>query len=127
MKHYLDQTKSDYLVFGRDENEFHEQNFVQLIQLEKIEIESLANKTINLDKTGANENLKQKSKTDSSLVHIIIYKILYLPHYAKDVLQIVRENCFRLFITINNPDKFLKPLQTHIQSKNSSGNNTVVS
>ena len=25
-KHYLDKTKPDYLVFERDENEFHEQN-----------------------------------------------------------------------------------------------------
>ena len=52
LKHYLDQTKSDYLVFRRDENEFHEQNFVQLLQFKNIVIESLANKTIILEDAG---------------------------------------------------------------------------
>ena len=35
LKHYLDQTNSDCLGFARDENEFLEQIFVQLVQLEK--------------------------------------------------------------------------------------------
>ena len=45
--------KSDYLAFGRDSTEFHEQNFVPLLQLETIGIESLANKTEILDDEGA--------------------------------------------------------------------------
>ena len=55
LKHYLTQIirKSDYLVFGRGSTEFHEQNFIPLLQLEKIGIETLANKTVILDDAGA--------------------------------------------------------------------------
>ena len=35
---------------------------------------------------------------------------IYLAHYAKDVLPIVRENCFRLFLTIHNPDNFFETI-----------------
>ena len=42
LKHYLDQTKSDSLVFGRDENDFPD-NYKPLLQLEKIEIEKNGN------------------------------------------------------------------------------------
>ena len=35
LKYYLDQTKSTFIVFGRDETEFHSDNFVPLLQLEK--------------------------------------------------------------------------------------------
>ena len=62
LKHYLDQTESDYLVFGRDENEFHEQNVVEILQLEKTEIELLANKTIVLDDAGAYQKPSNKSR-----------------------------------------------------------------
>ena len=49
LKHYLTQSprdsfrKSNYVVFGRDEEEFPASNFVPLLQLEKIGIDSLAN------------------------------------------------------------------------------------
>ena len=32
--------------------------------------------------------------------------MMYLAHYAKFVLPIVRENCFKIFITINNQGNF---------------------
>ena len=53
LKYYLDQTKNDFIVFGRDETEFRQENYTPLFQLEKIEIESLANKTVILDDAGA--------------------------------------------------------------------------
>ena len=36
--------------------------------------------------------------------------VIYLAHYAKDVLPIVRENCFKNFITIDNPDNFFETI-----------------
>ena len=40
--------------------------------------------------------------------------MIYLAHYAKDVLPVVRENCFKIFITINNPDNsFETIIQTY--------------
>ena len=36
--------------------------------------------------------------------------MIYLARYAKDVLPIVRENCFKIFITINNPDNFFETM-----------------
>ena len=60
VKHYLDQTKSDNSFFGRDENEFHEQNFVHLLQFKKFDIESLANKTTIIDNAGAYENKRRR-------------------------------------------------------------------
>ena len=40
-------------------------------------------------------------------------QVIYLAHYAKDVLPVVRENCFKLFITINNPDTFETIVSTY--------------
>ena len=41
-------------------------------------------------------------------------QVISLAHYGKGVLPIVRENCFRIFITINNPDNFIKTkIQTY--------------
>ena len=37
-------------------------------------------------------------------------QVIYLAHYAKDVLPVVRENCFKIFITINNPDSFFETI-----------------
>ena len=36
--------------------------------------------------------------------------MIYLAHYAKDVLPTVRENCFKIFITNNNPDNFFETI-----------------
>ena len=71
LKHYLNQTKSDYIVFGRDVNEL-KNNYVEVMQLKKFEIESLANKTIILDEAGAYKNLKTKVEDFFGLVDIII-------------------------------------------------------
>ena len=68
LKHYLAQRPHDktrdssrtYVVFGRDEREFPSQNFVPLLQLEKVSIEQLANKTVILDDAGAYKSLRLK-------------------------------------------------------------------
>ena len=36
--------------------------------------------------------------------------VIYLAHYAKDVLPVVRKNCFRIYFTINNPDNFFESI-----------------
>ena len=112
LRHYLTQTlrKSDYLVFGRDESMFHEQNFVPLLQLEKIGIESLANKTVILDDAGAYKSLKTKIEDLFRFGRHHNIQVIYLALYAKDVLPIVRENCLKLYLTIINPDNFFKSI-----------------
>ena len=111
LKYYLDQTKSDFIVFGRDEAEFPGR-FVQLLQLENINIESLAGKTIILDDAGAYKQLKTKVEDLFRFGRHHNIQVIYLAHYAKDVLPVVRENCFKLYITINNPDTFFETMMS---------------
>ena len=110
LKHYLDQTETNFIVFGRDEREFHASNFVPLLKLENIDIESLANKTIILDDAGAFKQLRTKVEDLFRFGRHNNIQVIYLAHYAKDVLPIVRENCFKLYITINNPDSFFETI-----------------
>ena len=112
LKYYLDQTKSDFIVFGRDETEFRQENYIPLFQLEKIEIESLANKTVILDDAGAYKQLKTKVEDLFRFGRHHNIQVIYLAHYAKDVLPVVRENCFKLYITINNPDSFFETMMS---------------
>ena len=98
-------------MFARDSTEFHEDNFIPLQELEKIGIESLANKTVILDDACAYKSLKTKVEDLLRFGRHHNIQVIYLAHYAKDVLPIVRENCHteKIFITINNPNNFLKP------------------
>ena len=99
-----------YVVFGRDEREFPSQNFVPLLQLEKVSIESLTNKIVVLDDAGAYKSFNTKVEDLFRFgIHLGI-QVIYLAHYAKDVLPIVRENCFKIYLTINNPDNFLESI-----------------
>ena len=109
LKYYFDQTKTHFLVFGRDGNEFKD-NYIPLLQLEKIEIESLANRTIILDNAGAYKNLRTKVEDLFRFGRHHNIQVIYLAHYAKDVLPVVRENCFKIFITNNNPDNFFETI-----------------
>ena len=109
LKYYLDQTKTNFIVFGRDENEFKD-NYIPLLQLENIEIEKLANRTIILDDAGAFKQLRTKVEDLFRFGRHNNIQVIYLAHYAKDVLPIVRENCFKLYITINNPDSFFETI-----------------
>ena len=111
LKHYLAHTKkSNYIVFGRDEREFPSQNFVPLLQLEKVGIESLANKIVVLDDAGAYKSLKTKVEDLFRFGRHLGIQVIYLAHYAKDVLPVVRENCFKIYLTINNPDNFFESI-----------------
>ena len=84
-----------------------------MLQLEKLEIESLAIRTIFLDEAGAYKNPKTKVEDLFRFGRHHNIQVIYLAHYAKDVLPVVRENCFKIFITINNPDSFF---ETKIQT-----------
>ena len=118
LKHYLAQRSHDssrdssrsYLVFGRDEREFPSQNFVPLLQLEKVSIEQLANKTVILDDAGAYKSPKTKVEDLFRFGRHMGIQVIYLAHYAKDVLPIVRENCFKIYLTIDNPDNFFESI-----------------
>ena len=118
LKHYLAQRPHDksrdssrtYVVFGRDEREFPSQHFVPLLQLEKVSIEQLANKTVILDDAGAYKNLRLKVVDLFRFGRHMGIQVIYLAHYAKDVLPIVSENCHKLFLTYNNPDNFFESI-----------------
>ena len=81
-----------------------------MLQLEKIEIELLANKTVILDDAGAFKQLRAKVEDLFRFGRHHNIQVTYLAHYAKDVLPVVRENSFKLYITINNPDSFFKTI-----------------
>ena len=108
-KFYSDQTKTHFIVFGRDETEFPD-NYVPLLKIENINIESLANKTIILDNAGAFKQLRTKVEHLFRFGRHHNIQVVYLAHYAKDVLPIVRENCFKSFKTINTPDSFFESI-----------------
>ena len=118
LKHYLAQRPHDkscdssrsYLVFGRDEREFPSQTFVPLLQLEKVSIEQLANKIVVLYDAGAYKNLRLKVVDLFRFGRHLGIQVIYLAHNAQDVLPIVRENCFKIYLTINNPDNFFESI-----------------
>ena len=84
LKYYFDQTKTNFKVFGRYETEFKDK-YKPLLQLEKIEIESLANRTIILDDAGAYKNLRTKVEDLFRFGRHHNIQVIYLAHYAKDV------------------------------------------
>ena len=118
LKHYLAQQPHDksrdssrtYVVFGRDEREFPSQKFVPLLQLKKVSIEQLANKTVVLDDAGAYKSLKTKVEDLFQFGRHLGIQVIYFAHYAKNVLPIVWENCFKIYLTINNPDNFFESI-----------------
>ena len=62
LKHYLNETKANFIVFGRNSTEFHEQTFLNLLQLEIINMQDLENKAVRLDNAGAFKKLKTKEE-----------------------------------------------------------------
>ena len=89
---------------------FPASNFVLLLQLEKIGIESLANKTVILVDAGAYKSVKTKEEDLFRFGRHHNIQVRYLAHCAKVVLPMVRENCSKIFITINNPDNFFETI-----------------
>ena len=110
LEHYLAHTPRTYVVFGRDIREFPSQNFVPLLQLENVSIEQLANKIVILDDAGAYKSLKTKVEDLFRYGRHHQIQRIYLAHYAKDVLPILRENCHKIFLTINNPDNIFESI-----------------
>ena len=110
LKYFLSRSKRLFIVFGRDEEEFPASNFVLLLQLEKVGIDSLANKTVILDDAGAYKSLKTKVEDLFRFGRHHNIQVIYLAYYAKDILPIVRENCFKIFLTIKNPDNFFETI-----------------
>ena len=72
--------------------------------MENVSIEQLANTIVILDDAGAYKSLKTKVKDLFRFGRHHGIVVTYLAHNAKDVLPIVRENCHKKFLTINNPD-----------------------
>ena len=64
------------------------------------------NKTIILDDLGAFKNLKTIVEDLFRNGRHNNFQIIYLAHYTKDVLPIVRQNINKIYITINNCDSF---------------------
>ena len=93
LKHYLDRTKFDYIVFGHDAIEFHHNRYVELMQLEQIKIETPANKTIFLDDAGAHKNPKTKVEDIFRFGRYHNIQVKSLAQYAKDILPAKTENC----------------------------------
>ena len=81
-----------------------------MLQLENNEIEKLANRTTILDDAGAIKSLEQKWKTFFRFGRHHNIQVIYLAHYAKDILPVVRENCFKLYITKNIPYSFFETM-----------------
>ena len=67
-------------------------------------------KTVILDDAGAYKNLKTKVEDFFRFGRHYYIQVIYLAHYAENVLSIVRENCFKILITIINADNFLETI-----------------
>ena len=76
----------------------------------QINFEKINNKTIILDDLAAFKNLKTMVEDLFRNGRHNNLQIIYLAHYVKDVLPIVRENINRLYITINNSDTFFQSI-----------------
>ena len=78
--------------------------------MENVSIEQLANKIVILDDAGAYKSLKTKVEDLFRYGRHHQIQVIYLAHYEKDVLPIVREKCHKIFLTINNPDNFFESI-----------------
>ena len=81
-----------------------------MLQLEEKGIESLANKTVILDNAGAYKSPKTKVEDLLQFGRLHNIQVICLAHHAKDVLPVIKENCLKIYFTINNPDKFLESI-----------------
>ena len=78
--------------------------------MENVSIEQLADKIVVLDDAGAYKNLNTKIEDLFRFGRHHQIQVIYLAHYAKDVLPVVRENCHKIFLTTNNPDNFFESI-----------------
>ena len=100
--------KSTFVVFGRDSREFSEQNFIPLLQLEKKVLNYLLIRLLYWMMQEVHTSLKTEVEDLFRFGWHHNIQVIYLAHYANDVLPVVRENCLKLYLTINNPDNFFE-------------------
>ena len=91
-----------------------------MLQLQKIGIESLSNKIVVLDDAGAYKSFKTKVEDLFRFGRHHNIQVIYLAHYEKNVLPVVRENCFKIYITIVNPDNFFETITQTYSIKDAS-------
>ena len=63
-----------------------------------------------MDNAGAYKSLETKVEDLFRCGRHHNIQVIYLAHYAKDVLPIVRENCLKIHLTISNPDNFFESI-----------------
>ena len=63
-----------------------------------------------LDDAGAYKSLKTKVEDLFRFGRHHNIQVIYLAHYAKDVLPIVRENCHKIYLTFIIPDNFFESI-----------------
>ena len=73
--------------------------YLLLLNLEKVSIEQLENKTIILNDAGEYKQLKTKTEDLFRFGRHENIQVFYSAHYAKDVLPVVRENSTKIYIT----------------------------
>ena len=110
LKWYLNTLNLDYIVFARDESEWSSDKFINYDTLLQINFKKINNKTIILDDLGAFKNLKTKVEELFNYGRHNNLQIIYLAHYVKDVLPVVRETIKQIYITISNTDKFFESI-----------------
>ena len=110
IKWYLNTLKLDYIVFGKDSTEWPEDKFINHNQLDQINLEKINNKTIILDDLGSYKNLKSIVDDLFRYGRHNNLQIIYLAHYAKDVLPVIRETIKKINITLDNSDKFFESI-----------------
>ena len=81
-----------------------------MLQLEKLGIELHANTTVLLNEAMEYKNLKTKVEDSFRFGRHHNIQVKYLAHFAKDFLSVVRENCLKLYSTINNPYNFFESI-----------------
>ena len=111
LKYYLSKHNLDYIIFGRHSEEWPNERFIEYDKLNQINFDKIHNKTIILDDLGAFKNLKTIVEDLFRNGRHNKLQIIYLAHYAKDVLPIVRENINKIILTINNSDTFFESIQ----------------
>ena len=111
LKWYLSFNKIEkFTVFGRDSREWSSKVIVNVLDFDKIKIENLQYQTVILDDAGAHKKLNPHVEDIFRLGRHENIQAIYLAHYAKDVLPVVRENTNTIYITLNNQDLFFETI-----------------
>ena len=102
------QKTDEFIVFGRDSRKWDKNNYIPVKNFQNIDTDKFKNKTVYLDDTGAYTNLRKIIEDFFGSGRHNNIQVIYIAHYAKDVLPIVRENITRKFIALNNQYSFFE-------------------